>query len=169
MIARRGRIPIVYQLVVYHHLYHSALFAGFGNSSKQSDLEAMVYKAIFYTAPNDVPLSFEHVPEWEWVALPPRQQQRLTEGDARIFKAAGAYGGVFYPFQRVPMPEGREAWPIHGMYQAKNNNVLLVKHFPDAATPKAPKKPTKPAKKPGVKSGGGPKSSSVFKKPSLKK
>ena len=61
VIARRGRIPIVYQLVVYHHLCHSALFAGFGNSSKQSDLEAMVYKAIWYEAPNDVPLSFEHV------------------------------------------------------------------------------------------------------------
>ncbi|WP_421804715.1 hypothetical protein [Flagellimonas sp.] len=36
-------------------------FAGFGNSSKQSDLEAMVYKAIWYEAPNDLPLSFEHV------------------------------------------------------------------------------------------------------------
>ena len=61
VIARRGRIPIVYQLVVYHHLCHSVLFAGFGNSSKQSDLEAMVYKAIWYEAPNDLPLSFEHV------------------------------------------------------------------------------------------------------------
>jgi hypothetical protein len=47
--------------VVYHHLCHSVLFAGFGNSSKQSDLEAMVYKAIWYEAPHDLPLSFEHV------------------------------------------------------------------------------------------------------------
>ena len=61
VIARRGHIPIVYQLMVYHHLCHSVLFAGFGNSSKQNVLEAMVCKAIWYEAPNDLPLSFEHV------------------------------------------------------------------------------------------------------------
>lgn len=111
----------------------------------------MVFCAIFFDCPEDIPDG--NLSTSDWKPLPPTQQERMSRGEARLFKSTREFQGAFKPFTYV---KKMDQWPEVSLFMSKGRECWLVKEM------EMPKKKN-PVKKET------PKAKKVLKKPSAKK